>query len=80
MTRPDQNEPPAVGAPLVDLAHSAIGEFQEEVSGRYFLRPIGGGREWDIDPKWTRPATEADLKAGHLHREVVSWSQKAPKS
>lgn len=81
MTRPDNEELPAVGTPLVDTVHSAIGEFQQEVAGRYYLRPIGGGREWDIDPKWTRPATEDDLKAGHLaNRRVVSWSQKAPKS
>jgi hypothetical protein len=78
--RPDSEEPPAVGTVMVDTARSAIGEFRGTVGSRYCLRPRGGGREWDVDPKWVRRATEEDLEAGHLaNRHVVGWSERAEK-
>jgi hypothetical protein len=80
VSRPEEEELPAVGTPLVDTARSVIGQFQQEVQGRYYLRPVGGGREWDVDPKWVRPATDEDLKSGHLkNRRVVGWSEKVTK-
>jgi hypothetical protein len=80
MTRPEPRELPAVGTVLVDTARSVIGEFRGTVGGRYSLRPRGGGREWDVDPKWVRPATDEDLKSGHLvARRVVGWSERASK-
>jgi hypothetical protein len=80
MVRPDSEELPAVGTALVDTARSVIGEFRGTVGRRYSLRPIGGGREWDVDPKWVRTATEEDLKSGHLtKRRVVGWCEKPGK-
>ncbi|MDO0916795.1 hypothetical protein QQM39_40100 [Streptomyces sp. DT2A-34] len=80
VSRPESNELPAVGTVLVDKARSAIGEFRGTVGGRYSLRPRGGGREWDVDPKWVREATEEDLKADWLTgRSVASWVEKTEK-
>lgn len=76
MSRPESRELPAVGTPMVDTARSAIGEFRGTVGNRYCLRPRGGGREWDVDPKWVRKATEEDLNAGWLASRVVGWSRK----
>lgn len=67
MERPESEELPAVGAVLVDTARSVLGEFRGTAGRRFALRPLGGGREWDVDPKWVRPATEEDLRAGHLN-------------
>jgi hypothetical protein len=65
---------------MVDNARSIIGEFRGTVGSRYSLRPIGGGREWDVDPKWARPATEEDLKSEHLtKRRVVGRCEKPGK-
>lgn len=77
VSRPESEELPAVGAKLVDTARSVIGEFRGINAGRYCLRPLRGGREWDVDPKWTRPATEEDCNAGWLKdRRVVGWCEK----
>ncbi|MEU3205529.1 hypothetical protein ABZ702_16925 [Streptomyces cyaneofuscatus] len=48
---------PTVGALLVDTSRSnRVGEFRG-VAGLYWsLRPIGGGREWEVDPRHVRPA------------------------
>lgn len=77
MVRPESRELPAVGTLMVDRTKSVIGEFRGTVAGRYCLRPQGGGREWDVDPKWVREATEEDLKSEHLaRRRVVGWCEK----
>ncbi|WP_371497895.1 hypothetical protein OG871_18255 [Kitasatospora sp. NBC_00374] len=49
---------PAVGEPVVDLASGRVGEFRGEADGRWWLRPRGGGREWDADPRMVRAAGE----------------------
>ncbi|MFI6205875.1 hypothetical protein ACIBAI_05670 [Streptomyces sp. NPDC051041] len=33
------------------------GEYQATVGGKWLLRPIGGGREWEVDRGAARPAT-----------------------
>jgi hypothetical protein len=60
VTRPEEEDPPATGTFLVDTARNVVGEFQEELRGRYYLRPIGGGREWEVSPEYTRRATDAE--------------------
>jgi hypothetical protein len=60
MSRPEEEELPAAGTVLVDTARNVVGEFQQEVRGRYYLRPIGGGREWEVSPEFTRKATDAE--------------------
>ncbi|MER8185533.1 hypothetical protein [Kitasatospora sp. NPDC094015] len=47
---------PALGEPVVDLASGRTGEFRGEAGGRWWLRPRGGGVEWDADPRLVRSA------------------------
>jgi hypothetical protein len=60
MLRPEEEDLPATGTVLVDTARNAVGVFQVELRGRYLLRPIGGGREWETSPEYTRRATDAE--------------------
>lgn len=73
MSRPEPKELPTVGTVMVDTARSLLGEFQFVDGTRYFLRPIGGGREWDVDEKWAREATPADLSNDAYGRRI-RWS------
>jgi len=62
MPRPEVKELPAVGTVFVDTARTLIGEFRGIDGKSYCLRPLGGGREWTVDPKWVRPATESEQR------------------
>ncbi|WP_432152233.1 hypothetical protein [Streptomyces sp. bgisy029] len=59
--RPNFEEPPpdlpALGAPLVDTSQgNRVGEFRGVAGDYWSLRPIGGGREWEVEPRHVRPA------------------------
>ncbi|MEU3832571.1 MULTISPECIES: hypothetical protein [Streptomyces griseus group] len=49
--------PPTLGVLLVDTSrNNRVGEFRG-VAGLYWsLRPVGGGREWEVEPRHVRPA------------------------
>ncbi|MDQ8704598.1 hypothetical protein RCO28_19185 [Streptomyces sp. LHD-70] len=51
---------PAIGALLRDIRRDQLGEFRGVCSGRWFLRPVRGGREWDVDPGDVQPAEPAE--------------------
>ncbi|MBK5990640.1 hypothetical protein ACFV2I_14435 [Streptomyces microflavus] len=59
--RPNPEEPPpdlpALGTLLVDTSRAdRVGEFRG-VAGLYWsLRPMGGGIEWEVEPRHVRPA------------------------
>jgi hypothetical protein len=57
--------PPERGALVYDRESGKVGEFQG-MGGPYFmLRPVGGGREWQADPRLTRePTRDERLSAG----------------
>lgn len=69
MLRPDSEELPAVGTVMVDEARDRIGEFQDELRGRFHLRPIGGGLEWDASPDHVRPATDEERMRARVRHE-----------
>ncbi|GAB2711752.1 hypothetical protein [Kitasatospora kifunensis] len=47
---------PQVGAPVNDLVHpGASGIYMGTLGGRAYLRPSGGGVEWDTDPNKLEP-------------------------
>ncbi|MFJ7331239.1 hypothetical protein ACIQVN_34015 [Streptomyces cyaneofuscatus] len=60
-THPNPQEPPpalpVLGALLVDTSRgNRVGEFRG-VAGLYWsLRPMGGGIEWEVEPRHVRPA------------------------
>ncbi|MFJ4968527.1 hypothetical protein [Streptomyces sp. NPDC088755] len=58
--RPNTQQPPElpfVGTLLVDTSRgNRVGEFRG-VAGLYWsLRPVGGGIEWEVEPRHVRPA------------------------
>ncbi|WP_411083275.1 hypothetical protein [Streptomyces sp. cmx-18-6] len=49
--------PPAVGALLVDTSRGdRVGEFRGVAGCYWSLRPVGGRREWEVEPRYVRPA------------------------
>ncbi len=71
MSRPETEELPAVGTALVDSARGRVGEFRGASvgRGRYALRPIGGGLEWDVSVEHTRPATQEEIMSARVDIE-----------
>ncbi|MYT76862.1 hypothetical protein GTY69_04310 [Streptomyces sp. SID8364] len=48
---------PAVGAFMVDTSRGGgVAEFQGVAGPYWSLRPVGGGREWEVEPRYVRPA------------------------
>ncbi|MGW1147055.1 hypothetical protein ACWD6I_18810 [Streptomyces sp. NPDC002454] len=42
--------PPEPGAFVRDTQRDTLGTYMGEVGGRWLLRPLGGGREWEAEP------------------------------
>ncbi|MEU3131728.1 hypothetical protein ABZ691_02765 [Streptomyces sp. NPDC006854] len=48
---------PAPGTLLADTSRGdRVGEFQGVAGPYWSLRPVGGGREWEVEPHYVRPA------------------------
>ncbi|WP_055524086.1 hypothetical protein [Streptomyces graminilatus] len=45
---------------MYDVELEKVGEYREKVGPYLLLRPIGGGREWEVAPADVRPATPAE--------------------
>ncbi|WP_416970371.1 hypothetical protein [Streptomyces sp. 4F14] len=55
---------PEVGALLMDVTRDRVGEFRGVWAGRWALRPVRGGVEWEVEPGDVRPVTaEQRLRA-----------------
>ncbi|MFD4173151.1 hypothetical protein [Streptomyces anulatus] len=58
--RPNSLAPPALPAPgtlLVDTSRAdRVGEFRGVAGPYWSLRPVGGGAEWEVEPRHVRPA------------------------
>lgn len=69
MTVTKQSEAPAwapeKGVEAMDARTGRVGEVMDFTRGRVFLRPSGGGREWEVKPEHLRaPGTGADDERG----------------
>ncbi|WP_432079561.1 hypothetical protein [Streptomyces sp. YPW6] len=57
---PNIQEPsglPAPGTLMVDTSRAdRVGEFRGTAGPYWSLRPVGGGAEWEADPRHLRPA------------------------
>ncbi|SER75728.1 hypothetical protein SAMN04487983_1021116 [Streptomyces sp. yr375] len=62
MTDRCETRPPAFGAVVKDVERNKFGEFRAVECGRFYLRPVGGGREWDAPASDVRQATYAETK------------------
>jgi len=47
---------PDVGTVLVDR-HGRVGEFRAVAYGFWWLRPVGGGVEWTVEPGCAEPVS-----------------------
>ncbi|MEU3354991.1 hypothetical protein [Streptomyces sp. NPDC037389] len=47
----------AVGSLAMDTQRDRVGEVMAATRERVFLRPLGGGREWEATPSALRPMT-----------------------
>ena len=50
------------GAWLMDTQRGRVGQLMDYVGGRAQLRPVGGGREWEVLPVNLRPARADELR------------------
>ncbi|MFJ2607465.1 hypothetical protein ACIQOU_16725 [Streptomyces sp. NPDC091279] len=74
---------PSLGTLLVD-AHDKVGEFRAALSGRWYLRPVSGGTEWDVDPRDVSPATpeqrlRAELARANSLSRTNAYGKRDPK-
>lgn len=46
---------PEIGETVLDVARDRVGEIMAKGNEKYALRPLGGGREWDVAPSDIRP-------------------------
>ncbi|MEI7030678.1 hypothetical protein [Streptomyces pratensis] len=57
---PNTRQPPRVPAPgtlWTDTSRGdRVGEFRGVAGPYWSLRPVGGGREWEVEPRHVRPA------------------------
>lgn len=50
------------GDTVVDEARGErVGVIQDIIKKTLWLRPIGGGREWEVSSEYCRPATRAEI-------------------
>ncbi|MCQ1577789.1 hypothetical protein [Streptomyces parvus] len=48
---------PDPGTLLADTSRGdRVGEFRGVAGPYWSLRPVGGGREWEVEPRYVRPA------------------------
>ncbi|MFF7968432.1 hypothetical protein ACFZC3_24125 [Streptomyces sp. NPDC007903] len=52
---------PVIGAYARDARDGRLGEVMGRAGGRVQLRPLGGGREWDVPPQCLGEAAPADV-------------------
>ncbi|MFJ2818419.1 hypothetical protein [Streptomyces sp. NPDC087294] len=74
---------PSLGTLLVD-AHDKVGEFRAALSGRWYLRPVNGGVEWDVDPRDVSPASpeqrlRAELARANAQSRTNAYCKRDPK-
>ncbi|WP_097867774.1 hypothetical protein [Streptomyces sp. rh34] len=54
---PSNTSTPALGTLLVDTSRAdRVGEFRGVAGPYWSLRPVGGGAEWEVEPRHVRPA------------------------
>ncbi|MFM9445043.1 hypothetical protein [Streptomyces acidiscabies] len=65
MSTPEYPQPlPDVGTLFLDVTRDQIGEYRGVWAGRWALRPVRGGVEWEVEPGDVRPVTaEQRLRA-----------------
>jgi hypothetical protein len=60
------SEPPAVGAAVRDTVRDRVGRVMGREGPYLQVRPLGGGREWDADPRHIRTLSQDELLSALL--------------
>ncbi|MFD7548664.1 hypothetical protein [Streptomyces sp. NPDC059816] len=60
---PTHQDPPQPGTLVRDTQRDTLGTFMGEVGGRWLLRPLGGGLEWEAEPSQVEAMAEAVPRA-----------------
>ncbi|MER5769983.1 hypothetical protein [Streptomyces sp. NPDC001985] len=66
---------PDLGEVAKDTSLKKVGRVMGQVGGRYQLRPLAGGREWDVRPEHLAPAARSDVLSAWV-AEINSRSRR----
>jgi hypothetical protein len=69
MTTPvpeSESAPPPPGTAVRDTTRDRVGVVMGHVGPYLRLRPLSGGREWDVDPRRIQPLTPPELLRARL--------------
>lgn len=47
----DEHGKPDIGDLAKDTARDKVGVLMDKIAGRYLMRPMSGGREWEVKPE-----------------------------
>ncbi|MFJ8335432.1 hypothetical protein [Streptomyces sp. NPDC094437] len=77
-------ERPAVGCLVHDLGRDVVAEFRAALFGRWYLRPVTGGVEWDVDPRTVRLASpeqrlRVELARANAQSRTNAYCKRDPK-
>ncbi len=56
-----QNVTPGIREPAIDTRRKRVGEVMDKAGSTCWIRPLGGGREWEASLKDVRPPTQDEL-------------------
>lgn len=59
---------PAIGEIVQDTKHNRTGRVMGHEGPYVQLRPVGGGREWDVRPAEVRLATRAEVQRAEAEK------------
>lgn len=52
-----------VGTVVIDTCRDRVGTVMDEIGSRIHIRPLGGGREWDVKSEYVRRASDLECRA-----------------
>lgn len=61
-------ELPPPGALVRDTARDQIGEYMGKSGPYAMLRPLGGGREWEVSPGYVEPLSQEEALSIKVRR------------
>lgn len=59
-------EPPRVGETVRDTRRDLVGVVMGRLGRHLWLRPLGGGREWDVEPEALERLSRDEVLIAHL--------------
>lgn len=66
ITATEQPHPPVIGETVRDIKSGKIGVVKGNEGPYYQMRPLCGGREWDVNPEDIREVDPDDASRGHV--------------